>query len=45
MSYNAQRLGEVADGVRHGLTAVKCHREQKASGFHSDSHFAKPLVM
>jgi len=45
MAHNARRLGEVADGVRRSLYYHRGLGEQKASAFHSDRHFAKPLVI
>ena len=45
MSHNAPRLGEVADGVRHDSSYHRGRGAQKTTGFHTDRHFAKPLVM
>jgi len=35
----------LADWVRQDLNCQRVQREQKTSGFHTDRHFAKPLVM
>ena len=45
MSYNARRLGEVADWVRQNMNKHLRSVARRHGGYHSYRYFAKPLVI